>query len=106
MSFGSTDLIFPKTSSGGTEVCYNITIVNDMKAELNESFTLVWYSPDSQVSLQKDSSTVIIVNSESKLIHHYKESKNKQEKWSLAKHCNASKPAQVTLEKPAQDELK
>ena len=65
MNFGSTDLIFPKP-------CYNITIVNDMKAELNESFTLVWSSPDSQVSFQKDSSTVIIVTSERKPFHHYK----------------------------------
>ena len=67
MDFGNVNIIFPNPSSGGAIECHNITIIKDTNDESNETFVLVWSSPDSQVRLpQRDSSTVIILaNSES-----------------------------------------
>ena len=67
LDFGNVSVIFPNPSNGGTKQCHNITIIKDTNDESNETFVLVWSSPDSQVRLpQRNSSTVIILaNSES-----------------------------------------
>ena len=77
LDFGNVNVIFPNPSSGGAKACHDITIIKDTNDESDETFVLVWSSPDSQVRLpQRNSSTVIIANSEpirdkSKLILHY-----------------------------------
>ena len=60
MNSGTQKLVF--TSTSGRELCHNITIINDMLVESNETFTIILSSSDSAVRLTNTQSLVTIID--------------------------------------------
>ena len=61
---GQQVLVFPNSSSSGRELCHNITIINDMLVEFNETFTIILSSSDSAVRFTNTQSLVTIIDDE------------------------------------------
>ena len=61
-------LIFFNSSNRDTEMCYNISINNDMAVESNETFRVTVSSTDESVNLLNNVSVVTIIDDDSKLI--------------------------------------
>ena len=54
-------LTFSNSSSNGTELCSNITIIDDMTFESNETFMVTLSSSDPDVRLLNNASVITIV---------------------------------------------
>ena len=68
-----TMLTFPNPSNSGSKSCVNITIINDMVVESNETFSAILSTSDPNVRLQNNVSVITIVDAgDSKFITHKK----------------------------------
>jgi len=57
-----TELVFPNPSNGSMEACLDITIIDDMAVESNETFLVILSSSDPDVRLQNNISVITIVD--------------------------------------------
>ena len=57
--------IFPLESPNGTERCLNILIMDDDILENNESFTVTFTNPDSEITLGRTTTVITIIDDDS-----------------------------------------